>query len=79
MLSVGGLMEQIVEQRHCGTRYRNGNELAEQILGFYCDRTMLATYARNARALYEERFCADRINERFADYLKELIEKGTKK
>lgn len=79
LLSVGGLMERIVEEKQCGVRYHDGAELAEQILGFYRDRDRLAVYAKNARALYEENFCADRINERFADYLEELIEKGTDK
>lgn len=69
-------MEQIVEKNECGCRYHDGKELADIIWSFYIDRDKLHVFSDNARKLYEREFNAEKLNEVFLCYLKELVQKG---
>jgi len=78
ILGVGGLMEKLVTEHECGRVYHNGEELTRIVQAFYEDRQLLDRFAKNARALYEARFNAERINAVFYRHLRELAKEDVK-
>lgn len=78
VLGVDGLMEKLVTENKCGRAYHSGEELTRIVREFYEDRQLLDEYARNARALYEARFNAEKINEVFYAHMKHLTRERVK-
>lgn len=73
IISVSGVMEDLLAQYECGNRYRNGESLACIIEDYYLHPEKLVKASNNARKLYEEMFNGDTVNERFSDYLETLV------
>lgn len=74
LISVGGLMEELLLQNDCGARYSDGLHLANLIEDYYKNPNTLNSASKNARKLYEEMFNGDTVNERFYQYLKSIVE-----
>lgn len=79
IISVDGVMDNLICKKECGARYRNGKELAQIILDFYNNPQKQKRYSINARSLYMEMFEEDTVNERFYQYLKYVYESRKKK
>lgn len=74
IISVSGLMEDLLNAHDCGKKYDDGDNLARIIKGYYDNPDVLESASREARRLYEEMFNGDTVNERFYQYLKSVVE-----
>lgn len=78
LVSVPGSMENLINERQCGYRYKCGEELVELIKGYYDDRNKLKLHSQNARELYNEQFNGDIAYKKMLDYLIEIQKKYSK-
>ena len=74
VISVGGLMEGLLQKNNCGAKYSNSEELKNIILSYYKDPIKLKDQSKNARRLYDDSFNADIVNEKFVKHLEKIIE-----
>ncbi|MBO5449200.1 MAG: glycosyltransferase family 4 protein [Ruminococcus sp.] len=70
-----GMMLDFAEKYQCGVHYSNEEQLAEQILMLADNREKTASMKENARNLYEEKFCAEKV---YADMVKFLEDNSLK-
>ncbi|MFT3950708.1 MAG: glycosyltransferase [Oscillospiraceae bacterium] len=64
-----GMMKQLAEQRNCGIHYADENELSKYLLKLAENRGLTDTMKRNARQLYEEKFCAEKVYSEMVAFL----------
>ena len=76
LVSVGGLMPQMLAEFECGAKYDNGQQLASIVLSYYENEEKLRTESSRARSLYENRFSGDVVNKEFLNRIEKLIKSG---
>lgn len=69
IISVSGVMEDLLNKNSCGKKYSCGKELADIILEYYNNSDKLKSQSVNARELYENMFNGDNVNQVFENYL----------
>ena len=74
LISVSGLMEDLLMQNVCVARYTDGHNLANIIENYYRNKDKLIESSINARQLYEKMFNGDTVNTRFNKYLVNIVE-----
>ena len=79
VISVSGVMEELLKENNCGARYLDGETLKTIILSYYNDNKMLKEHSENARLLYERMFNADTVNEKFVEHMKKVIKGNLEK
>jgi glycosyltransferase involved in cell wall biosynthesis len=72
--SLKGTLAELLAGHDCGVTYENGSP--EELAGILCDLydhpERLAAMSKNARALYEERFVAEKVYGQMSEYLEEI-------
>lgn len=66
-----GMMLDFANKYDCGVHYSDENELAEQILKLADDREATERMKNNARNLYEEKFCAEKVYAQMVKFLED--------
>lgn len=76
--SLKGILKDLLSNYDCGVSYENGNgeRLASALSCLYDQPERLRTLSENARALYQEKFVAEKVYGEMSDYLEEVA--GTK-
>jgi len=74
--SLTGVLQGLLARNRCGVTYEEGNpeSLAEAVVRLYDDREELRLMARNAKALYEGSYQAERIYGEMAGHLQHIAE-----
>mgnify|MGYP004474323981 CR=1 FL=1 len=72
LVSVPGIMENILMKEECGHRYINEIDLADYIKTYYKDEDKLKKASNNARKLYDKDFNGDKLYENMLQYLIEI-------
>lgn len=72
--SLSGVLARLLSENHCGVTYEAGNpdSLAEALVRLYDDRGALEVTSRNALALYERSFVAERVYGEMIGYLSRI-------
>jgi glycosyltransferase involved in cell wall biosynthesis len=75
--SLSGVLAKLISECHCGITYEEGkpDSLAEALVRLYDGRDELRVMAKNAKALYERSFIADRVYGEMMGYLQNISEK----
>lgn len=76
LVSVDGMMQQMLSEFECGTKYDNGQQLASIVLSYYENEEKLRTESARARDLYEKRFSGNVVNKEFEDQIEKLVRSG---
>jgi glycosyltransferase involved in cell wall biosynthesis len=74
--SLKGELQRLLARHDCGITYENGNvdELAAAIIALYNDRERLEAMSGNARALYQEKFVAEKVYTEMIAYLESVVQ-----
>ncbi len=74
--SLRGALAELLRDWDCGLTYENGNadQLASILRGLHDDPERRLEMARNARALYEERFVAEKVYAEMIRHMERIIE-----
>lgn len=72
LVSVPGVMENILSKQECGHRYENEIDLVEYINMYYQEDEKLKIASENARKLYDKDFNGDKLYENMLKYLIEI-------
>lgn len=72
LISVCGVMEQLLVRNECGCRYEDGRDLSKCIENYYVEKDKLALHMKNARKLYENKFNGDVIYDQMLEHLKKV-------
>lgn len=76
MISIPGIMENLVNEYNCGFYYKNTSSLVEKINLLYKKRNLLDTLSKNAFKLFNDKFNADIVYNEFANYVIEIANKS---
>ncbi|WP_432717520.1 glycosyltransferase [Staphylococcus equorum] len=72
LVSVSGMMENLLNQFECGYRYDGEKDLYNKINFLFNNEDNLIKQKNNAAKLYEEQFKAETVYNNFANYLEKL-------
>ena len=72
LVSVSGMMENLLNQFECGYRYNDEKDLYNKIIFLFNNEDSLIKQKNNAAKLYKEQFKADTVYNDFANYLEKL-------
>lgn len=72
LVSVPGVMENILTKQECGHRYKNETDLVDYINMYYQEEEKLKISSDNARKLYDKDFNGDKLYENMLQYLIEI-------
>jgi glycosyltransferase involved in cell wall biosynthesis len=72
LVSVSGSMEKLLNENHCGHRYKNSTDLVGTINNYFNNRDILEFHSKNARELYEHHFNGDIAYNKMLEYLIEV-------
>ena len=75
VLGIQGVMAQLIQENGCGCIYSSGEDLANEILRFNENPSLLNDCSRNARRLFERMFNAEDTNHLFLDVITGVINK----
>lgn len=77
--SLQGVLADLLQQADCGLTYRNGSstELVGIVHQLNDNRQQLQTMSEHALAIYKERFTAEKVYARMADYLYDVAQTRT--
>ncbi|MDO8091984.1 MAG: glycosyltransferase family 4 protein [Candidatus Brocadiales bacterium] len=72
--SLKGVLKDLLSACNCGVTYENGNsdELASILISLYDNPDRLKVMSKNASALYEEKFVAEKVYSEMISYLEEV-------
>lgn len=68
-----GMMLRYVDESKCGMHFSTSEELADCIIKMYRDIHMVETMKRNARKLYESKFCAENVYKQYAEHIENIL------
>ncbi len=71
-VSVSGEMENLLKEYDCGSYYKNASELIEIIEFYFGNPEIAEQHSLNARKLYEDKFNADKANEKLLNHIIEI-------
>jgi glycosyltransferase involved in cell wall biosynthesis len=76
--SLRGILADLLAERGCGVTYANGDaeELASILEGLHGDRTRVERMSRNALAVFEERFMAEKVYAEMVEHLERIAASG---
>ncbi|EME3500767.1 hypothetical protein CRN00_12295 [Enterococcus faecium] len=74
LLSVDGVMKNLVDEYHCGSYYKDGSALEKIIKNYFDNFGKLYSESINARSLYEANFQIDIVQEKFMKHLQFVID-----
>lgn len=69
LVSVSGIMSELLSENECGYYYQNSAELVDLINKYYKSNYLQIKHAQNARKLFEKSFNAENIYKDFGEYL----------
>lgn len=72
LVSVTGVMEDLLNEYNAGGHYNDARELTNQILEFFNNREKLEDNRKNANKLFNERFDARTVYNEFANYVEKI-------
>ena len=68
LVSVSGIMSELLLENDCGYEYKSSDELIDLINKYY-ESDELQKHAQNARELFEQSFNAEKVYKDFSEYL----------
>ncbi|WFR69745.1 glycosyltransferase [Staphylococcus saprophyticus] len=75
LVSVNGMMENVLTQFECGYKYDDGLDLYNKITYLIKNKEILKKQKENAFNLYEDQFKVEKVYNGFADYLENHVNK----
>mgnify|MGYP002717411460 FL=1 len=72
LVSVPGIMSELLNENNCGFEYESTEELIKLIENYYESKTLQNQHAKNARNLFEHSFNAENVYNNFGKYLEEI-------
>ncbi len=67
-----GMMLNLAIKNNCGLHFNDEFELADRIKMLESDRKLLEEMQENARNLYEDKFCSEKVYKEYAAYVEQL-------
>jgi glycosyltransferase involved in cell wall biosynthesis len=79
--SLKGVLQELLATHDCGVHYDGGDaeQLAAMLVNLCRDPRRVKTMSENARALYKERFVAERVYGEMSRYLEEVARQGRRR
>ncbi|MCJ1655443.1 glycosyltransferase family 4 protein [Staphylococcus sp. NRL 16/872] len=69
LVSVSGVMSELLLENNCGYQYKSSNDLVNLINKYYETKKLQQEHAQNARDLFEKSFNAEKVYKDFSEYL----------
>lgn len=72
LVSVSGIMSELLLENDCGYEYKSSDELVDLINKYYESDELQKKHAQNARGLFEQSFNAEKVYKDFSEYLEKV-------
>lgn len=69
LVSVDGIMNELLIENNCGFLYKNSNDLTSKIINYYSNPILLNEHKNNSYNLYKRHFDVETVYNQFADFI----------